>query len=162
MWQRCHDTSPAVNPLAAGLVLFVSPEQACGTIWLMDNETVWVKYVGSALPGNAETVVLFSTVAAFPGALYLASHALDRFRLSLMNDQAGTLKVFFSDNRGVTWTQYVPDDAVAASPANNDNEREYVGLAAYRDWKVEWLNGVTPQTSFKPNMYLTTDRSPPV
>lgn len=123
------------------------------------DEKVRVKYTGSALPGNAETVVLFSTVAAFPGAQYLAQRGLERFVLSLVNDQAGTLKAFFSDNRGVSWTQ-IDNVAVAIAPANEDQVYDFGGLPAFQDWKLEWLNGATPQTSFKPNMYLTTERAP--
>lgn len=127
----------------------------------MAAENVKVKYVGSALPGNAETVVLFSTTAnSGMGAAFIASAQLNRFYMTLINDQAGTLNAYSSENRGTTWTK-IYTSAVAASAANSESPYDFL-IEPYSDWKLEWVNGATPQTTFRPAMALQGQRNPGV
>lgn len=122
-------------------------------------ETVIVSYAGSALPGNAETVDLFSSVIAFQGANTHVMMGYPRFQLSLKNDQAGTLSVWESTDRGVNWTQVRANEAVAAAAAGTESTWDfYVG--SYKDFRVRWVNGATPQTTFRVNMALSPEAAP--
>ena len=119
------------------------------------------KYMGSALPGNAETVTLFTTAptgtapfatyGAFLGANMLDSSGISRIMVRLQNDQAGTLKAYKSNDRGVTWVRVEADVAVAAAAANAENIHDYL-VEGYADWRLDWTNGATPQTTFRPDI----------
>lgn len=124
----------------------------------MSAENVKVKYVGSALPGNAETVVLFTTVNTGMGANFMSIASLNRLYMTLINDQAGTLNAYSSENRGTSWTK-IYTAAVAASAANSESPYDFL-VEPYADWKLEWVNGATPQTTFRPAMALQGQRNP--
>jgi hypothetical protein len=117
-----------------------------------------ISYLGSALPGNAETVVLFSTALTAPGPMenMLQKRDIRRIFLSLTNDQAGTLNAYQSVDRGTTWRK-VYTTGVGASPLNGENQYDLY-VEPYADWKLEWVNGATPQTVFIPNMVATDER----
>lgn len=117
------------------------------------------KYIGSALPGNAETVVLFSTVAAFPGKNYCQHNGIKRFIVDLKHDQTGTVKAYRSQDRGTTWNQFYDSGAIAAPAATSSTIRD-IAIEPYEDWKVEWVNGATPQTTFLVGMALADERPP--
>lgn len=127
----------------------------------MSAENVKIKYVGSALPGNGETVVLFSTTAnTGMGANFMAEAQLNRLYLTLINSQAGTLNAYSSEDRGVNWTK-IYTAAVGISAANSESPYDFL-IEPYSDWKLEWVNGATPQTTFRPAMALQGQRNPGV
>ena len=133
----------------------------------MSAENVRIKYTGSALPGNAETVTIFdttklgsSTAGAVPIANFAALAGLNRLYVTFINDAAGTLKSYSSENGGTTWTQ-ISSTAVAASAGNADTPFDYL-IEPYQDWKLEWLNGATPQTTFRVAAALQGQRNPGV
>lgn len=107
---------------------------------------VRMKYVGSALPGNAERVVLFSTVAACPMGNWGPMMGIHSYHYDIKNDQPITVEGFKSSDRGVTWTQFYSQahGAAAAGATNSD----VVLVEGYADFKFESLNGATPQTTF--------------
>jgi hypothetical protein len=127
----------------------------------MSDTQVEFGYTGSALPGNAEVVVILAT-APTSGVLtgviggagnqgqYFQKAKIRRIVVGLINDQAGTYKEYVSADRGVTWTQ-ISSTAVAAIAANSQNIHDFF-VEHYRDWKLTWTNGATPQTSFSPNI----------
>lgn len=125
------------------------------------------KYTGSALPGNAEVVVLYATAPTYTSGVsdnrgfgianFHQSSGIKRVLLALTNDQSGTLKAYQSTDRGVTWVQVVADTAVAAAAANSENMYDFL-VEPYQDWKVTWTNGATPQTTFRVNITLTDER----
>lgn len=135
---------------------------------------VQLKYAGAALPGNAETVIFFDTAISVDGvnlttaALraaargyamakgHCAQYGLKRFILRLVNDQAGTLNIYRSSDRGVTWTK-IYTAAVAASAANSENVYDVL-VEGLPDFKVEWVNGAVAQTTWFPSMELTDER----
>jgi hypothetical protein len=117
------------------------------------------RYSGTALPGNAETVVLFSTVTAFPGKSFQAGAGIKRLIIDIKHDQAGTIKAYRSQNRGVTWNQLYDSGSIAAPAATSSTIRDFA-FEPYMDFKVEWLNGATPQTTFIVDEALTDERSP--
>lgn len=128
----------------------------------MAADNVRIKYTGSALPGNAETVTIFDTTAGGGqmGAGFMALAELNRLYLTIINDQAGTLKSYSSENRGTTWTQ-ISSTAVAASAANSENPYDYL-VEPYLDWRLLWVNGATPQTTFRVAAALQGQRNPGV
>ncbi len=131
------------------------------------SEQTKFKYMGSALPGNAETVTIFTTaptgtapfatLGAFMGANMLDSSHIARIHVGIVNDQSGTLKAYQSLDRGVTWTRVVADTAVAAAAANSENEYDYL-VEGFADWRLDWTNGATPQTTFKVRVAGTSQR----
>ena len=109
---------------------------------------------------NSSSFFIFSTVTNGMGAGFMAMAMLNRLYLTLINDQAGTLKSYSSENRGTTWTQ-ISSTAVAASAANSENPYDYL-IEPYSDWKLEWVNGATPQTTFRVAAALQGQRNPPL
>lgn len=124
------------------------------------SNTVGVKYVGAALPAISATVILFSTVASFPGAKYLQQMGLHRLLVTIDNDQAGTIRAYKSADRGVTWTRILADIAVAASAANTEGTVKDFLIEQYADFKLEWVNnGATAQTTFNVSMVIDESRN---
>jgi hypothetical protein len=115
------------------------------------------KYTGATPGADSNVYVLFSTVAANAPANFFAMSGTCRVTLSLSCSQNGTLKAYKSQDRGVTWQQYVADDAVVAAPTAAAF-RDYVveGLA---DWKLEWTNGGVAQATWLVDMALTDQRA---
>lgn len=103
------------------------------------------KYTGSALPGNAETVVLFSTAAACPMANWGPMNNIHSYHYDIKHDQAGTVKGYKSSNRGTSWVQFYDSDSLTAPTYTSTAVVLVEGLA---DFKFEWVNGATPQTAF--------------
>lgn len=107
------------------------------------------KYMGTALPSvNGTTYPLFSTVTAFPMANGFQSMGFNRLELTIYNDQSGTIKAYQSPDRGITWIQVQADQAVSA--ANKENFFDWL-VESYADFKVDWVQGATPQMAFSPN-----------
>jgi hypothetical protein len=116
------------------------------------------KYVDTALPTGANTVVLLATAppsAGVAGAFTFGNGfqmlGIHRILVALTNSQAGTLKAYQSLDRGATWVRIVPDTAVAAAAANSENIYDFL-VEPYADWKVEWTNGGVDQTVFRVNI----------
>lgn len=124
----------------------------------MSSHPIRIKYVGTALPGNGATVTLFSTVDAGWAANGFALLGIARLIFSINNDQSGTLKAYQSTDRGVTWVQAVADDAESASGATAENINDYL-VEQYADWKLDWVNGATPQTRFTVNIAADSMRN---
>lgn len=118
-----------------------------------------------ALPGNAETVVLFSTadplLPTFPavkGGCPMANWGpmtkLHSFHADIKNDQAGTIRGWKSSNRGATWTQFYTE--AIAIPASGMSSNVVVLIEGFADFKFDWLNGATPQTTFEVDLDCST------
>lgn len=128
----------------------------------MSAETVIVKYIGAALPGNGQVVSLFDTTVALPSAQYLAMNKLKRLVVDLKNDQAGSLFWYKSQTRNTNpsaapvWVA-IGTAAIAIAAANASNQSEYL-VEEFADWKLEWTNGATPQTQFIVDLALTGER----
>jgi len=112
----------------------------------------YVPYKGPALPGNAEVVVLFSSTTAF-GSRAAPHYNVYFVDVSITADQAAgtqTVKLQRSIDGGTTWAD-VPGSSTnvgtAIVPASF-----YVGV--YRDFRVVYTNGTTPQTTFDVELVL--------
>lgn len=116
-----------------------------------------VKYTGTALPADANTYTLFDTTTANAGmgASFFANSNTKRFLLDIKNDQAGTLKVYKSDDRGTNWNQ-IDQVSVAAAAATDTNTYDFL-VAQYKDWKITWTNGGVTQTTYEIDMALSDE-----
>ena len=113
----------------------------------------YVPYQGSALPGDAEVVVLFSSVAAFGrnAAPHYQTYWCD---VSISADQNtnNTVKLQKSSD-GTTWVDVASS---TVSNANASNEASFY-VAPHRNWRVVYTNGTTPQTAFSVDLVLDAD-----
>jgi hypothetical protein len=114
--------------------------------------------VGAAggTPTGANTVVLLNTFTAL--GVFLAVAGVSRLEFSVKNDQAGTLRLFKS-NDGTTWDQTEGDVAVAI-PAAGDVSGPYDFLVEnYPYIRLDWINGGVSQTVWRPALTLVSERS---
>ncbi len=110
-----------------------------------------VTYTGSALPGNAESIVLFSSVTAF-GSRAAPHYRCFWFDVELQTDQAAgtqTLTLQKSADGGTTW---VTVGTATTIPSGQTQTSFYV--APYADFRIVYLNGSTPQTTFAVDMII--------
>ena len=121
------------------------------------TEKTYVPYKGSALPGNAESIVLFSSTVAF------GPRAAQHYRcfwvdVAFTTDEAAgtqTVTLERSNDGGTTWI------AVAAGTAVGDGQTlaEFF-VSPYQDFRIVYLNGSTPQTLFAVDLVIDhTSRS---
>lgn len=120
------------------------------------DELVKIKYTGSALPGNAEVVTIFNTYSSGWAQNAFQMMGIRRVVVEVNNDQSGTLNMYKSSN-GTTWVK-VDTAAVSAAAANSTNINDYF-VEPYGWWKLEWVNGATPQTAFDVNINGTGQRN---
>lgn len=135
----------------------------------MYSDSIRYGYTGSALPGNAEVVVLLATAAtsgSMSGVIgpppngvgnYSQTYNVHRVVVDITNDQTGTIKIYQSMNRGSTWVRAYDDIAVAAPAANSTNSYDIL-VEPFADWKIEWTNGAAPQTTWRVNLTSTSQR----
>lgn len=116
-----------------------------------------VSYTGATPGADANTYVLFSTVASGWGKNWLPMHGISLFTLDLNNPQAGTINAYRSEDRGTNWIQESTQD-IAASGATSTNILEFV-VEGMADLKLEWVNGGSAQTAWSPTMWMTTERA---
>lgn len=110
-----------------------------------------ITYSGSALPGNAESVVLFSSTVAF-GPRAATHYRCFWFDVAITTDEAAgtqTVRLEKSIDGGTTWI-------TVGTPTNvgDGNTSEEFFVSPYQDWRVVYLNGSTPQTLFGVDMVI--------
>jgi hypothetical protein len=123
------------------------------------TEKTYVPYKGSALPGNAETIVLFSSVVAF-GARAAPHYRVFWVDVAITTDEAAgtqTVRLEKSIDGGATWITVGTPTAVIDG---NTNVSFFV--SPYQDFRIVYLNGTTPQTLFGAELVLDhTSRANP-
>ena len=120
----------------------------------MNGEVVGLKYTGTALPTDSNTVVLFDSTAVLTDNKFkhwLTMTGLRWFKYSIWNSHAGTVNFYESVDGGTSWRLW-DSDTVAASPTEAATESRLVEGKA--DVKVEWVNGGTTQTVFDIHLSL--------
>lgn len=123
------------------------------------TEKTYVPYKGSALPGNAESIVLFSSTVAF------GSRAAQHYRcfwvdVELTTDEAAgtqTVALQKSNDGGTTWITVGTPTAVV-----DGNTAKSFFVSPYQDFRILYLNGSTPQTLFAADLVIDhTSRANP-
>lgn len=118
------------------------------------NEVVKITYDDTTLPGISETVTLFDSTVAHPGAQMHQGSAVYRFFVEIFHDRTGNIDIEFSNDRGATWLTSISDNLVATGTRTRDTATFFVGF--YRDFRILWVNSTTAQTDWNINMYTAT------
>lgn len=121
------------------------------------TEKTYVPYKGSALPGNAESIILFSSTVAF-GARAAPHYRCYWVDVAITTDAAAgtqTVALQKSNDGGVNWITVGTPTAVGATGANAE-----FFVSPYQDFRILYLNGSTPQTLFAVDLVIDhTSRS---
>lgn len=114
--------------------------------------------VSGGTPGaDSNDYILFDSTAAFSGA-GLSEKGIDRAQFTVDNSAAGTLKSYFSPDKGTTW-KLNSSTAVAANGGGATS-----GILAspfdyeingFGDWKLVWTNGGSAQSGWLPILNLS-------
>lgn len=116
--------------------------------------------VSTTAPVDAETTTLFDTTTAFGlGSFRHLQSVLKRISFGTHNSHSGTLNASRSIDGGTNWRVY-STQAIAASAANTISGPYDFLVDTYLDWKLEWVNGGTTQTTWRPEMQGHPDRVP--
>lgn len=115
------------------------------------------KYTGTALPGISETVKLFDTTVAFPGKRGLPASGIEMFVLHLSTEETGTLNAYKSQDRGTTWTLIHTSTLTTVNTLLTT--RRVFDVAAFEDFKIEFVNSTTAQQTFLVDMAGSYDRA---
>ncbi len=113
-----------------------------------------ITYTGAPLPGAAQVVTLFDTTVAAEMASFASLVGAHRIYGTISHDQSGTVSIQKSVDRGLNWRNV--DSTASAAPST---VFDYV-IEGFRDFRVRWTNGGTPQTIFEPDVVLTDQRAP--
>ena len=115
------------------------------------DEKTYVPYKGSALPGNAESIVLFSSTTAF------GPRAAQHYRcfwvdVAIQTDEAAgtqTVALQKSNDGGTNWITVGTPTAVG----DGHTAVEFF-VSPYQDFRILYLNGTTPQTLFAADLVI--------
>lgn len=119
------------------------------------SESTVIPYTGSAPGADSNTYVLFSTVSAFPGKRMAQSGGGKRFVASVRHAAAGTLNLYKSTDRGTNW---VLISTLACASTTVDDTLDAL-IEHLDDFKMEWVNGGSPQATFVVSMAISTNRA---
>lgn len=119
------------------------------------SETAVITYTGTAPGADSNTYVLFSSVSAFPGKRMHSHCGLKRFVCGVRHSSAGTINLYKSDDRGTNW--FLVDTFSAASTTAEDL---YDALVEHMDdFKLEWVNTGSAQTTWEVSLALSSGRA---
>jgi hypothetical protein len=110
-----------------------------------------IKYQDTALPLAATDVTLFNSSVAFPpgGSFHLLNQQWFQWSILFTSAGAGVVEGSFSEDKGVTWTQFYTSDSIASTVPSEDEV--YVGM--YKDVLFE-LNMDANTTVFSARLAL--------
>ena len=134
---------------------------------MSQRENINVKITAATPGADSNTYSMFNSTVAFgaPAASNSASttltaHDISRLEFRVVNNAAGTLRFYTSTNGGTNWDQTGGDIVVVASTATDINGPYDFLLDPYLDAKLEWVNGGSAQTTWRPSVVLVRgDRS---
>ncbi len=116
------------------------------------TEKTYVPYKGTATPGNAEEVVLFSSTVAF-GPRCAQHYRIYWVDVDLSTTEAAgtqTVRLEKSVDGGTTWTTVGTPTAVGDATST---KAEFF-VSPYQDFRIVYLNGTTPQGAFHADLVL--------
>lgn len=111
-----------------------------------------------ALPLGSATATLFDSTVAF-GPKQLRHLPIKRLSFASEHDQAGTLVLSRSIDGGTNWDVYY-SNAFSIPAANNITGPVDFLIDTFEDVKLEWTNGGTNQTVWRPELHGHEDRVP--
>jgi len=121
--------------------------------------TCTLKVIDSGAPTDSDTWEIFNSVTAW-GAKGLRHLPVHRISFGVENSHDGTLKAYMSTDGGANWRQVEGDNAVTAA-ASDDISGPYDYLVdTYDDFKLDWVNGGTTQTTWDPILRAHEKREP--
>jgi hypothetical protein len=118
-----------------------------------------IPYTATAPGADSNDYVLFSTGTAFPGSAMHQGAGVKKLVLNLKNSHLGTLKTsrgVRSSLNALTWSQ-ISTEAIAAGTSTTSTAREYL-LEPFADFKLEWTNGGSAQSTWVVDLALTDER----
>ncbi|HXU23058.1 MAG TPA: hypothetical protein VN697_03400 [Tepidiformaceae bacterium] len=111
---------------------------------------------GTPAADSNEYVLFDSTIAL--GAGLMQVKGIDRGQFMVDNPAAGTLKSYWSPDKGTTWnlnsTTSVAARGGGATSGILASPFDY-SLSGFADWKLAWLNSGTAQTGWQPTLTLS-------
>lgn len=123
------------------------------------SESVNFTYAGAVPGADANTYNLFSSVTAFTGASMAQNNGLKRLFVVINNVQTGTLKLYYSLDRGTNWVQTGGDISPTAAGATVTTELDAL-IESFPDFKLDWVNGGSAQTGWSVTIALSDERGP--
>ena len=106
-----------------------------------------ITYNDTALPTDSDTKTLFNSITAFAGGRLLPMAGVKRWNATIVHSHAGTVKGYFSTDKGTVWEQFYDSGSIAAPAAADATELD-IPVIGKDDVKFEWVNGGTRQTTF--------------
>ena len=113
------------------------------------EEVVKLSVTGGTPGANANDYILFDSTA-MPDAGILSMLGLKRIVFGVNNSQAGTLKAYWSIDKGTNWNQYYEAAQIAASSPVMTGPIDF-DICPYDDWKLVWTNGGSAQATWRPH-----------
>jgi len=119
-----------------------------------DSESPEIGCLTTVAPGaDSDVYPIFNSAANFNG-LSLRGERVSRVQFAVEHSHAATLRAYMSTNGGTNWDQ-VEEDEVVGVPAAGDIGGPWSFLVdTYRDFKLDWVNGGSAQTSWRPTVTL--------
>jgi hypothetical protein len=116
-----------------------------------------ITYTGAVPGADSNTYNLLNTVTAgWPGNC-LPMFGVHKIIIDLHHDKLGTLKWYKSSDSGTNWRQM--GQASVAAPAATEGTQVEIVVSGEKHIKIDWVNGGSAQTTFQPDIALSTDRS---
>ncbi len=116
------------------------------------NETVNVAVQGGTPGSDSNDYILFASPTCFSNST-LRAHDINRITFTTVNDHTGTLKAYYSQDKGSTYTLY--SSTAVGIPASGAISGPYdFPVDAFPDWKLVWTNGGTAQGTWLPAITL--------
>lgn len=122
----------------------------------MINETR-VKYAGSTPGADSNTYAIFSSVTAFPLACAMQAAGMKRVVVVFAHSNTGTINVYRSADRGTTWAQV--STRIIVGPSATGSSCFDVNVSMFSDFKLEWVNGGSAQTTWTVDIALTDEQT---
>lgn len=118
-----------------------------------------VKYVGATPGADTNIYTIFSTALSEAPPGFLAMSDTHKILVSISASNNGTLKAYKAITRDINnvpvWQQ-VSTESVTVTPGT-DVVRDYL-VEPYLDWKLEWTNGGSAQTTWMVDVALSDFR----
>ena len=115
--------------------------------------------VTSTAPTDSDTTTIFNSVTAFGQGVF-RTLGIKRISFGAEHSHAATVKAYMSTNHGTNWDQVEGDEALTAPASGDIGGPLDFYVAPYMDFKLEWVNGGTTQTTWRPVLRGHYDSQP--